>query len=332
MQSLISLLTLLLAALPAAGPSGLADSVPLAHGSEQPVSAAREVALSRVERSPADLVSRTQALISLFSEEAPDEDRALQWAEQSLSQPHRTLQFHPLPEALPGLVVMYHPWEDDLIAMDIERLQARPELEHGPAPVAANEGVGETAARGVMAQSLASLTLAGVLPGGYDAGQARLGIWRELEGRGPDMKAEWIVEYQYTLNRSVAGLELVDAGIRIGIDRQGALSSVRVTDVEVQVQGEGALPVTLSQAREAFLAAEQGRFPDASIFIERERVGTLLGPEEDGAVSAPCLVINYSLGFRDGPGPAAISRQKIATVSLVSGSYDQVYPVPAEAK
>jgi hypothetical protein len=233
---------------------------------------------------------------------------------------------------MPGLVVMYHPWEDDLMVFDVERLQARPELEHGPEPVVVDEGVGEVAARQAMIGTLASLVAAGVLPESYDPEAARLIHWRELEGRGPNLRAEWIVEYQYTMNRHVAGMEIIDAGIRIGIDREGQLSSVRLTDVEVVVQRETGLPLTVSQARDAFLAAEQARFPDASILVERERVGALLGPLEDDAVSTPCLVVNYSLRFADGPGPAAISRQKIATVSLVSGGYEQAYPVPAAAQ
>ncbi|MEM9461840.1 MAG: hypothetical protein AAGF11_47215, partial [Myxococcota bacterium] len=38
------------------------------------------------------------------------------------------------------------------------------------------------------------------------------------------------------------------------------------------------------------------------------------------------------LGNAFDSGPAAISRQKIATVSLVSGDYAQVHPVPEVAK
>lgn len=332
MQSLMHLLALLLGVLPPASFPGRAAPTPTAHADDAPIVAARQVQLRRIHRSPEDLVSRTQAVLTLFSHEPPDADRLARWAVQALERPHQTLQLHPLPEAMPGLVVMVHPWEDDLMIFDVERFQARPELEHGPEPVAVDEGVGDVAARQAMVGALASLVAADVLPDGYDPDAARLGLWRELEGRGPGLRAEWIVEYQYTMNRHVAGLEVIDAGIRIGIDRRGELSSVRLTDVEVIVHGAGKLPLTLSQAREAFLAAEQVRFPDASILIERERVGALLGPLEDAAAGAPCLVVNYSLRFEDGPGPAAISRQKIATVSLVSGGYQQVYPVTSDVE
>lgn len=332
MQPLAHFLTLFLAILPATGPATPPDSAPASHADEDPILAAREVQLSRIQRSPGQLISRTQAVLSLFSEQTPDEDRLQRWAEASLAAPQRTLQVHPLPEALPGLVVMYHPWEDDLMVMDIERLQARPELDHGPAPTPVDVGVGDIAARQVMTEVLGSLAAAGVLAAGYDPAAARLGLWRELEGRGPDLRAEWIVEYQYTMNRRLAGLELIDAGVRVGIDREGVLSSVRLTDVDVQTQGDVELPLTISQARDAFLAAEQARFPEAVILIDRERVGALLGPEQDELTSPPCLVINYSLRFEDDSGPAAISRQKIATVSLVSGDYAQVYPVPEVAK
>lgn len=332
MRAIVHLLALLLGVLPPATLPVHAAPGPGARADDTPVVAAREVRLRRIHRSPEELASRTQAMLTLFANEPPDADRLARWAEQALERPHRTSQFHPFPESLPGLVVVVHPWEDDLMAFDVERLQARPELEHGPAPVSVDGGVGEIAAWQAMVGTLASLLVTGVLPDGYDPESARLVRWRELEGRGPSLRAEWIVEYQFTMNRHVAGLDVVDAGVRIGIDREGKLSSVRVTDVEAIVEGEGELPLTVSQARGAFLAAEQTRFPDASIIVERERVGALLGPLEDDAVSAPCLIINYSLRFENGAGPAAISRQKIATVSLVSGGYEQVYPVPANVE
>jgi hypothetical protein len=183
-----------------------------------------------------------------------------------------------------------------------------------------------------MTDVLDSLLAAGVLPTGYDPDTARIGLWRELEGRGPDRRAEWIVEYQYTMSRRVAGLEIIDAGIRIGIDREGKLSSLRLTDIDVQPQSDGELPLTIAQAHDAFVVAEQARFPEASILVDRERVGVLLGPFQADATRPPCLVVNYSLRFEDGSGSASISRQKIATISLVSGDYEQVYPVPEVAK
>lgn len=332
MRAIAHLLSIVLAILPAAAMASPAGPGPAAPVDQEPVVAARQVQLSRIVRSPDDLALRTQSVLALFSTAAPEPDRLEQWAEQALANPHRTLQLHPLPDAAPGLVVLYHPWEDDLMVFDVERLSARPALHHGHPPVVANEGVGEVAAREAMAGTLASLVAAGVLPHGYDANEAHLGRWREHEGRGPAREAEWIVEYQYTLNRSVAGLQLIDAGIRIGIDREGVLSSVRLTDVKVQATAEVELPLTVSEAREAFVAAEQSRFPGASILIEHERVGVLLGPDENETTRPPCLVINYSLRFEDGPGPAAISRQKIATVFLSSGSYAQVHPVPATTK
>ncbi|MCX4245241.1 hypothetical protein [Paraliomyxa miuraensis] len=329
MRALASALSAILGILPAttlASPAGPAPAIP---ADQQPIVAARQVHLSRIQRTPNDLALRTRSVLTLFSNAEPEPDRLHQWAQQALADPHETLQFHPLPEAAPGLVVLYQPWEDDLMIFDVERQQARPELQHGPAPVVADAGVGEVTAREVMAATLASLVATSVLPNGYDADEAHLGLWREHEGRGPALEAEWIVEYQYTLNRRVAGLQIIDAGVRIGIDRNGTLSSVRLTDVKVQALDQGQMPVTLTQAHDAFIASEQGRFPGASILIEQERVGVLLGPHEATATRPPCLVINYALRFADGPGPAAISRQKVATVSLVSGGYDQVHPVPA---
>jgi hypothetical protein len=57
-----------------------------------------------------------------------------------------------------------------------------------------------------------------------------------------------------------------------------------------------------------------------------------MSPTLKTVLSAPCVVFDYSLRFEGGLGPAAVSRQKIATVSLFSGLYAQVYPVPAIAE
>lgn len=289
--------------------------------------------LSRIHRTTDDLMARTRLVLTLFSTAEPDAERLERWAEQALGLPSKTLQVHPLPDAAPGIVVMYHPWEDDLMVMDVRQLRMVPSLSHGAEPIVPDEGIGQVAARRAMAGVLATLEQGGVLPNGYSPAAARLGIWRERESRGPDHVAEWIVEYQYTLNRIVDGLEVIDAGVRIGIHRDGGVSSIRVTDVDIApVPASPSGMVTVSEARKSLIAAERGDLPEALVVIERERLGVLLGPNQDTVLSAPCVVFNYGLRFEDGPGPAVVSRQKLATVSLFSGVYTQVYPVPATAE
>jgi hypothetical protein len=332
MRSLMHILTLVLTA-GSAAPSNAPLVRPAERAFAMPTWATREYRLTRIERSPDDIMARARSVLTLFSSAQPDDERLERWAEKVVSTPHEMLQFHPLPDAAPGVVVMYHPWEDDLMVMDVQQLQMTPTLDHGAEPVVPDEGIGEIAARSAMFDALATLERAGVLPSGYSAASARLGVWRERESRGLDHLAEWIVEYQLTMNRIVDGLEVIDAGVRIGIHRSGGLSSIRVTDVEITpVSTTPSQSVTVSEAREALVAAEHGRFPDASLVIERERLGLLLGPRQETVLSAPCVVFDYSLRFEGGLGPAAVSRQKIATVSLFSGLYAQVYPVPAIAE
>lgn len=285
--------------------------------------------LARIHRTPDDLMARTRLVLALFSTAEPDAERLERWAEQALDRPSRTLQVHPLPGAAPGVVVMYHPWEDDLMVMDVQQLRTRPALRLGAKPVVPDDGMGQAAARRSMSDVLAMLARRGVLPSGYSPASARLGIWREYESRGPDRVAEWVVEYQYTMNRVVDGLEVVDAGVRIGIHRDGGVSSIRVTDVDITpVPIPASRPVTVFDARKLVIAAERSKLPEALVVIERERLGVLLGPNQETVLSAPCVVFNYGLRFGAGSGAALASRQKIATVSLFSGEYTQVYPVP----
>lgn len=260
-------------------------------------------------------------------------ERLDRWAERALGEPSKTLQVHPLPDAAPEVVVIYHSWEDDLMVMDVQRLRTMPATSHGAEPIVPDEGIGRAAAHRTMLDALAALRGSGVLLEGYSPASAHVGRWREHESRGPDLRAEWVVEYQYTMNRIVDGLDVIDAGIRIGIHRDGEISSIRVTDVEITtVAASSSDVVTTSMARESLIAAEREEHPEASVVIERERPGVLLGPNQDAVLSAPCVVFNYGLRFGNGPGPAVVSRQKLAAVSLFSGEYTQVYPVPTTAE
>lgn len=273
-----------------------------------------------------------RAVLTLFSTAEPDAERLERWAVRTLGNPSKTLQVHPFPDAAPGVVVFYHPWEDDLMVMDVQRLRTMPATNHGPEPIVPDEGIGRAAARRAMLDAVAALRGVGVLPEGHSPASAHLGLWREHESRGPDRRAEWVVEYQYTMNRVVDGLEVIDAGVRIGIHRDGEVSSIRLTDVEIITRPASTSDVvSMSAARESLIAAERTAHPEASLIIEHERLGVLLGPDQHTVVSPPSMVFNYSLRFGSDPEATVVSRQKIAIVSLFSGKYAQVHPVPATA-
>lgn len=294
--------------------------------------ATREYRLTRIERSSADLVTRARAVLTLFSTAEPDAERLDRWAERALGEPSKTLQVHPLPDAAPGVVVLYHPWEDDLMVMDVQRLRVMPRASHGPEPIIPDEGIGRDATHRTMLDVLTTLRGMGVLPAGYSPASAHLGLWREHESRGPDRRAEWVMEYQYTMNRVVDGLEVIDAGIRIGIHRDGEVSSVRLTDIEVtSVLAPPSDVVTTSAARESLIAAEREEHAEASVVIEHERLGVLLGPDQHTVISPPSMVFNYGLRFGNDPETTVVSRQKIAVISLFSGKHAQVYPLDATA-
>ena len=289
--------------------------------------------VSRRQRTPDELVDRARDIIAVFSDATPNADRLDQWAHESLArEPHRWLKVHPLPEDARGLVVMYQPLNDDLMIMDLDRLHRPPWPPNlGPEPVIPQLGIGEVAARGIMEDTVLDLQARGIIADGFSPASARLGVYRERVRAGAEV-AEWVMEYQWTMNRIVDGIEFIDAGIRVGIHHDGGIASLRVTDVAIEpVEGSGQ-PLVLDApgAREAFVDAEQAEYPSAFIHVARERMAIVLDPDQNSAILAPGLLFNYSLRFENpATGTASVSRQRLTTVSLTTGIVHEVFPIPS---
>ena len=286
--------------------------------------------VERLHRTAQELADRAASVVALFATEAARRSRVLRWARKAIDQdPRRWLQFHPLPESQPGLVVMYQPLNDDLFVMDLDQLHDTPTPQFQAPPVTPDVGVGEAEARRLMIGTLADLEAQAILPAGYSAASATLGVYRERQGNGQGGQAEWVTEYQWTMNRILDGVEIVDAGVRIGIHRDGGLSSLRITDVEVQPLAATGSPVVvdLPLARETFVAHELARNPTATLRVTRERIAVVLDPSTDFADLTPSVLFNYSLRFEDpATGAVNLSRQQLTTVSLTTGDVHQVFP------
>ncbi len=328
--------SLILRAILAGGlPSGAADPVvvlgPTAPLTVTPMTAKKYV-VKRLRRTDTELAERAREILSLFSAAEPSVQLLESWSRTSLAQdPKRWLQVHPLPEKAPGLVVMYQPLNDDLIVMDLELLHRPPwPPVLGPEPVIPEVGIGEAAAQIEMEDTVTKLEELGVIPLGFAPSSAEIGTYREKVQNGTE-SAAWIMEYQWTMNRVVDGVEVVDAGIRIGVHHEGRVSTIRVTDVEITevVGSEEPVVNDADRARQLFLDAVRAQHGAAAVHIEEERVAVVLDPDQSNATLSPGVLFNYSLRFTDpSTGDASVSRQQLTSVPLTEVDVHGVFPIP----
>ena len=293
-----------------------------------PTEAASAYTLTRNTRTSAELRAYLRSFLPLFPSFTLDDATFEQWSDYAVTHPDEKTRFRPAPDDAPSLVVAYHPRFDEIMAFDLGLLRDRPELTYSEVAIP-DVGIGEAKARQKMKEVIADLEDAGVIEDGdYSAASARLSVWREVESRGEKKKAEWVVEYQYTMNRVVDGLDLIDAGLRIGISRHGLVSSFRMTDVTVTAAGApNTYDLTLDEARTRLRESRRLEFPAASLVVTGERIGLGLPPEQSQATIVPAFIFDYVLRFPGGrTEPASVSRKILGTISLDTEAYEQLLP------
>lgn len=284
----------------------------------------------RHSRSVKELTARAALALSMFTEDPPDPSRLERWAKESLGEdPAKRLQLHPFPQLHPGLVVMYQPLYDDLLVMELESLHRPPPVKLSKDPVSPETGVGEDAAFDVMKSTLDKLSAKGLIKDTHSVASAQLGLWKE-RSRAEDLSAEWVMEYQWTMNRVIDGIEFIDAGVRIGVHHEGHLSSLRITDVKVSKVPNSSLPVTvdLLKARSLLLGEESTAHPKATVHVDQERLAVMLDPELSGQTLTPGILFNYSLRFEDTAANVSnASRQILTSVEVTqSNAVRRVFP------
>jgi hypothetical protein len=317
------------------GPDGAssavaADRSPTQQASVPSQEVAAQYRLERLSRTALELADRVRSVMPLFPGVNLDETTLKKWAKYAVEHPDEKVRFRPSPDDAPNVVVSYQARFDDLEVVDLGLQRARPDLQFGPEPAVLDVGFGEVNARSRMELYFLVMENEGIVSAGsYVTASAELGTWKEFESRGLDEVAEWVVEYQYTLNRVVDGLEVVDSGIRLGVSRNGGLSGFRMTDISVERDAPmQPFAATLEDARRELRTYERGKHPEALVAVDQERVGLVLRPDLDVGVVPPGFLFNYSLVFSDANGDTtAVSRQKLGRVSFVDDAYDQVFPV-----
>jgi hypothetical protein len=165
---------------------------------------------------------------------------------------------------------------------------------------------------------------------------------RNYDWKSADIASTWVgsgslvgkladkrrIEYRITLRRSINGIEMANAGIRIAIHASGRVSALRLGGVEVASKAAGDVEEPVGKGRWLSRRAAnkdlQARFEremvpgNAKARIAWSRVMYVMPENKRMAVVEPLYVVSYSLEFPSDSGETAVSRRKTAGFSLVS--------------
>ena len=136
------------------------------------------------------------------------------------------------------------------------------------------------------------------------------------------------IEYRITLRRSINGIEVANAGIRIAIHASGRVSALRLGGVEVAAKASGDIEEPVGKGRWLTRRVAdkdlQARFEremvpgKAKARIAWSRVMYVMPENRRTAVVEPLYVVSYSLEYPSDSGETAISRRKTAAFSLIN--------------
>ena len=144
-----------------------------------------------------------------------------------------------------------------------------------------------------------------------------------MDGKTSDRKR---VEYRVTVRRSINGIELANAGLRIAVHATGRVSGLRLGGVSVRSKPGGNLEeptglgrwrsrqVSDSDAKARFereTAAQKGR-----VKVAWARVMYVMPENKRSAVVEPLYVVSYSLEVPTDEGETVVSRRRTLGFSL----------------
>ncbi len=222
----------------------------------------------------------------------------------------------------PTWQVRYLPSYDEFRALDLASAYGSP----SGAPVT------EATAREVAHAAFNRLAESGAVDARqYDWGAVEVASAWRLAGTVESTAFESTrVDYRFTLRRSIGGIEVANAGLRLAVDVAGHLSEFRFGGVTIASQigadgverpvGAGGWQVRRiesDEARERFLHQDVPTWADADIAWARVMYAM---PDEAGpgqsVVIEPRYVVSYALKSRGGDGEPVSSRRLIRSYSI----------------
>lgn len=145
-----------------------------------------------------------------------------------------------------------------------------------------------------------------------------------IDGKSAEKKR---IEYRITVRRSINGIELANAGLRIAVHVSGRVSGLRFGGVAVASKLSGTMEEPIGKGRwiKSNVSAgdlqtrfEREMVPErAKARIAWSRVMYVMPENKRTATVEPLYVVSYSLEVPTDTGETAVSRRKTAGLSLV---------------
>lgn len=261
--------------------------------------------LSRKQRSPAEIEDRVGISLEIMGLEAVSDASITEWAADAMATPARASVLR-LDVAGVEAWALYSPHFDDLTI-----LADRPA---GDAVIDNEIDRDKAAAR--FDDIVAQLEAAG-LTNNLTNKDPRVGVLVTQVGKGPTVESERVDGWRFGVNRSFAGVTILDSGVSAVVDSDGELSMLRLTDVSVdyldltEVRSD---PVAV-EAQWLDALSELHNAPDW-VFLDSLRIAYALPPDAVEAELEPRLVVNYVLGYEH-EGSVTPSRQNISSVPVM---------------
>ncbi|MCA9704545.1 MAG: hypothetical protein KDK70_01710 [Myxococcales bacterium] len=251
-----------------------------------PGSTTLSLRLTRPEPSVAELEERLLGVLTIMGLDI-EPDHATAWAQEAhaIDDPDMAS----ITEPLPGVVVTYDPWLDDLLVFHRALFEGDKGQQTDEIPWSmASDVLDDLVAHGLVDPSIA-------------IDEAEVSFVRSGVG-GPDGSHEqWVEEIRFDLNAKVGGIRVLDAGVRIGITPAHHISSIRLTDVDVEQLGPTFIEASEASLRESFAAHVAGSTSatiDSVIVTERRPVYGL-SPSVGSTIALPLYLVQYSIVTAD---------------------------------
>ena len=171
------------------------------------------------------------------------------------------------------------------------------------------EGIGEKKAIEKMVECLDRLDDNKLLDkSNYDLNKVHVTYVRTGRGsRGePEGKHEWIEEYQFAMNRQLDGIPVYGAFARIGVFRDGQISSINVADVEIERIQE-ILKVRTVDDYDIMKKFQSKYINNSDYEITNDEIAYFFPKGADSMELEPMKIISYSPTF-ESEGHKFISR------------------------
>lgn len=262
--------------------------------------------ISRPIRAADELGQRLTALLSIMGL-ALDPSKLTAWADVAIGASHTADLGDPsISEPSPGLVVVYDMNLDTIMVVNTSCLDMDSRIDTHVAPWEDARRVAEGLGRAGITEPSPSFEDAEVT-------FVRSGV------EGPDGTHEqWVDEIIFDARPQVEGVDIVDAGVRLGITPTGKVSSLRVAGIVTERVGVITVGATVEALRDAFaeyLVGSATAFE--SVHVGMRRPVYVLDRGMTSAVVEPQYLIEYSILVRDGD-ELSVSRSTITLWDMAS--------------